>query len=126
MSTCFRANTFLKVSSPSALSFPAVTKHIIPFCLPCSELSETCCKEVQSFKAALKALYATQKCELFCFERCVDTRGANHMHIQVRESRNNALLCFSLALPHGLAIMVRGQRHRQTQYGIVAQIAPHS
>jgi len=47
-----------------------------------SELTAEAIDEIDARKKSLKAFFEAYNFEFFCFERCVDTKGTNHMHIQ--------------------------------------------
>ena len=51
-----------------------------------SDLTVEGAAEIERFKVALRSLYASKKSEMMLFERCIGTRGANHLHLQVRIS----------------------------------------
>ncbi len=49
----------------------------------CANTSLKTMDEIESFKASLRRMYRADGMEMMCFERCIQTRGANHTHIQV-------------------------------------------
>jgi hypothetical protein len=50
-----------------------------------SELTDAAVAEIEQFKAALRKYYSSKDCEMMLFDRCIGTRGAFHMHLQVSE-----------------------------------------
>jgi hypothetical protein len=73
-------------------------------------LSQSEAAEVEHMKAHLRNLYRDEGCEMLCFERCVTTKGASHVHIQAvpiptgEEARGARILIKSEARRLGMTL----------------------
>jgi Protein similar to CwfJ C-terminus 1 len=57
-----------------------------------SELTDAAVAEIEQFKAALRKYYASKDCEMMLFDRCIGTRGAFHMHLQVSDCAHTIVI----------------------------------